>query len=230
MVADDTAVIEACRDYFDGLWRRGSSDLSRDMLDSWEKTVTGHRAAGGRPDRVKGLGDFGADAGLAATLPVSLPVVVADADQAFIKFLGEGDNRVPVAFATIEEIELAGCHWAVAYPATRRPRSVEDGAIMFIARLTDEPDIRIFGRAIGMKYRPVRDDASPEDIALRPWKEKWPRYVRVHIVSRQPSNFLRTGFPGSASGSRQRSTNTAKFRRTSSTNSTGQVMLPAHPQ
>ena len=180
VVADDTAVIEACRDYFDGLWRRGSSDLSRDMLDSWEKTVTGHRAAGGRPDRVKGLGDFGADAGLAATLPVSLPVVVADADQAFIKFLGEGDNRVPVAFATIEEIELAGCHWAVAYPATRRPRSVEDGAIMFIARLTDEPDIRIFGRAIGMKYRPVRDDASPEDIALRPWKEKWPRYVRVH--------------------------------------------------
>ena len=31
-----------------------------------------------------------------------------------------------------------------------------------------------------MKHDPVRDNASPEDIALRPWKEKWPRYIRVH--------------------------------------------------
>ncbi len=180
VVADDAAVIAACRDYFDGLWRRGSSDLSQDMLDSWEETVTCHRASGGRPNRARGLGDFGAEAGLAATLPVALPAVVVDADQAFVKFLGKSDNRVPVSFTTIEEIKRAGCHWAVAYPTNRRPRSVEEGAIMFIARLTDEPDIRIFGRAIGMKHHPVRDDASPVDITLRPWKEQWPRYVRVH--------------------------------------------------
>lgn len=51
---------------------------------------------------------------------------------------------------------------------------------MFIACLTDEPDIRIFGRAIGMKYQQGRDDATPEDIQSRPWKKNWPRYVRVH--------------------------------------------------
>ena len=181
VVADDAAVIAACRDYFDKLWQRGSSaDLSRDMLDSWEKTVTQHREAGGRPNRTTGLGDFGADAGFASTLPVSLPAVVADADQAFVKFLGEGDNRVPASCTTIEEIKRAGCHWAVAYPASKRPTGVEDGAVMFIARLTNERDIRIFGRAVGMKYHPGRDDASPEDIALRPWKEEWPRYIRVH--------------------------------------------------
>ena len=181
VVADDAAVIAACRHYFDELWSRASSaELSRDQLDSWAKTVTGYRVAGGRPGRPRELGDFGADAGLAATRPGSLPAIVADADQAFVKFLGEGDNRVPVAFATIEEIERAGCHWAVAYPANRRPRSVEDGAIIFIARLTDEPDIRVFGRAVGMKYHPGRDDASAEDISHRPWKGKWPRYIRVH--------------------------------------------------
>ena len=180
VVADDAAVIAACRDYFDGLWQCGSSDLSHDMLDSWEKIVTRHRAAGGRPNRARGLGDFGADAGLATTLPVSLPAIVTDADKAFVKFLGEGDNRVSVSFATIEQIKQAGCHWAVAYPANRRPRSVEDGAVMYIARLTDEPDIRVFGYAIGIKHHPGRDDASPEDIALRPWKEKWPRYIRVY--------------------------------------------------
>ena len=51
---------------------------------------------------------------------------------------------------------------------------------MFIARLTDERDIRIFGRAIGMKYHPDRDDASAEDIELRSWREKYSRYIRVH--------------------------------------------------
>ena len=180
VVADDAAVIAACRDYFDGLWGRASSDLSRDMLDSWEETVTRHRASGGRTNRARGLRDFGADSELAAKLPVPLPTVVGDAEQAFVKFLGEGHNRVPISSTTVKEIEKSGCHWAVPYPANRRPRSVKDGAVMFIARLTKEPDIRIFGRAIAMKHDPVRDNASPEDIALRPWKEKWPRYIRVH--------------------------------------------------
>ena len=182
MVADDEAVIGACRDYFDGLWRRASGDLSRDMLDSWEETVTRHCAAGGRPNRTRELGDFGAASELSAKLPVSLPPVVADAEQAFVKFLGEGHNRVAISsYTTIEEIEETRCHWAVPYPANRRPRTVKDGAVMFIARLTKEPnDIRIFGRAIAMKHDPVRDNASPEDIALRPWKEQWPRYIRVH--------------------------------------------------
>ena len=180
VVTDAPAVIEVCRSYFNELWQRGGpEELSSDMLDSWAETVTRYRLASGRPRRAMELGDFGADAGLESPPPV-LPVVGADVDQAFVKFLGEGDNRVPVCLPTIEEIEEAGCHWAVAYPATKRPRSVEDGAVMFIARLTDEPDIRIFGRAIGMKYHPVRDDASPEDIERRPWKEKWSRYIRVH--------------------------------------------------
>ena len=181
VVADDATVIAACRDYFDGLWRRASADLSRDMLDSWEETVIRYCAASGRPNRASGLDDFGADSELSAKLPVSLPTVVANAEQAFVKFLGAGHNRVAISsYTTIEEIEETRCHWAVPYPANRRPGSVKDGAIMFIARLTKEPDIRIFGRAIALKHDPVRDNASPEDIALRPWKEKWSRYIRVH--------------------------------------------------
>ncbi len=178
VVADDIAVVATCRDYFEKLWRRGNSDISSDLLDSWEETVTRHHLAGGRPSHARGLDDFGADAGPAATLPYTLPAVVADTDQAFVKFLGTNNNRVPVSFATIKEIKNSGCHWTLAY--SKRPRIVKDGAVMFIARLTDEPDIRIFGRAIGMKHHPSRDDASPEDIERRPWKEKWPRYIRVH--------------------------------------------------
>jgi hypothetical protein len=31
-----------------------------------------------------------------------------------------------------------------------------------------------------MKYQPGRDDATPDDISLRPWKKDWRRYIRVH--------------------------------------------------
>jgi len=181
LVAEDATVIATCRAYFDELWRQGASDLVADQVDAWAETVTRHHALGGRPRKPTGLADFGADAGLAETPPGLIPIAVTDAPQAFVKFLGEGNNRKPLDWPTIAEIERAGCHWAVAYPAARRPRGVKGDAIMFIARLTSEPnDIRIFGRAVGMKHQPGRDDATAADITRRPWKEKWPRYIRVH--------------------------------------------------
>ena len=51
---------------------------------------------------------------------------------------------------------------------------------MYIARLIEGRDIRIFGRGIGMKYVSGRDDATPADIDRRNWKLTWPHYVRVH--------------------------------------------------
>lgn len=180
-VSQEPEVIATCGRYFDDLWSRGGSDLTPELLDRWDQVVTRHRASGGRPYLQAGLGDFGADADIAAPPLTVLPVVVADAPQAFVKFLGEGNNRVPLAFSIIEEIERAGCHWAVAYPATKRPRAVNDDAVIFIGRFTHDPnDIRVFGRAIGLRHVPRRDDATPKDIALRDWKATWSRYIRVH--------------------------------------------------
>lgn len=181
MVADDKTIIAACVTYFDELWRRGGANLTSDQINAWDETVTRHRASGGRPNREAGLGDFGVNAGISQPPPMSMPAVVADARQAFVKFLGEGNNRVSLDFPTVDELKSGGCHWAVAYPASRRPSGVKDDAVIFIARLTQGPnDMRIFGRAIGMKHKPGRDDATEEDIALRPWKKTWPRYIRVH--------------------------------------------------
>ncbi|SDE89045.1 phospholipase D family protein [Rhodospira trueperi] len=190
VVAKDAAVIGACRAYFDDLWQRGGDDLTASQVDSWTEIVNRYNALGGRQSNQTPLEDFGAHASVDPALPVQvptgapgvpLPPAVADAPQAFVKFLGEGNDRKPLNITTISEIERAGCHWAVAYPANRRPSGVQDDAVIFIARLTRDPnDIRIFGRAIGMKYQPGRDDATPDDIARRAWKEKWPRYIRVH--------------------------------------------------
>ena len=106
-----------------------------------------------------------------------------DTSQAFVKLLGAAANRVELSFETVEEIRRAGCHWAVCYPTKKRPRAVKDGAVILIGRLTRDPsDIRVFGRAIGMAYRPGRDDATQDDVAQRPWKEQWSRYIRVHAA------------------------------------------------
>jgi hypothetical protein len=180
-VTQDAAGIAACHAYFDRLWKLGGADLSLGQLDDWDEAVAHHRAIGGLPVAGASLGDFGASAGIAVPPPSSMPVIVADARQAFVKFLGESDNRVPLTCDTVDELKRSGCHRAVAYPASKRPRSVKDDALMFIARMTEEPnDIRIFGRSIGMKHVPGRDDATPEDIALRPWRADWSRYIRVH--------------------------------------------------
>ena len=181
MVTKDATIIVKCRAYFDDLWQRAGNDLRRDQVDAWDETATGHRLQGGYLSQTAGLGDFGADAGVADPPLAQVPTVVADGSQAFVKLFGRSDNRVSLSFSTIEEVTEADCQWAVCYPTAKRPRGVRNGAVIFMGRLTRNPnDIRIFGRAIGMMYEPGRDDATAADIARRPWKEDWSRYIRVY--------------------------------------------------
>jgi len=182
LVAEDAAIIAACRAYFDDLWCRGGDDLMPEQVDAWDQQVIRHWALGGRPGDHRNLGDFGVDAGIADLPFVRVPTAIADvSQQAFVKFLGTSKDRIALSRPTIEEIKREGCHWAVTYPASRRPRNVQDGDIVFIARLTRDPiDIRIFGRAVGMKHQPDRDYATPAELERRRWKQDWSNYVRVH--------------------------------------------------
>ena len=182
IVTEDRAAIERCLAYFDGLWRLAGRDLEQQQPDRWELTLANHLATGGPPAPSGDLGDFGAETGLEPAPGSGVPPVFSDPPQAFVKFLGEGSDRGPLACPTVEEIERAGCHWALAYPAAggRRPSGVEEGAVMFISRLVKGPDIRIFGRAVAMKHHEGRDDATQTDIQHRPWKSRWPHYIRIH--------------------------------------------------
>ena len=180
LVSQDARVVADCRTYFDDLWGRGGPDLSQTQIEKWDEEVTTYRARGGRLNRQAELGDFGADAGLPELPPVVLPPVVSDATQAFVKFLGQGSDRKSLSYSTTDQIADSGCHWALGYPASKRPAGVRDGAIMFISRLTKDPDdIRVFGRAIGLKHVIGRDEATAEDIREHSWKATWPQYVRV---------------------------------------------------
>ena len=101
--------------------------------------------------------------------------------QAIVKFLGAGNTRVTLDSSTFDTVESGGCHWAVCYPAGKRPTGVKNDALVFMGRFTEDPnDIRVFGRAIAISHQPGRDEATREDIERRSWKKRWPNYIRVH--------------------------------------------------
>ena len=182
LVTEDDAAVKRCLSYFDELWRLAAPDLERHQLDEWDQTVAHHLASGGRPSQSRDLGDFGAEAGIDSPPNSVPPPIFSDPPQAFVKFGGVSTDRVPLDCPVIEEIERGGSHWALSYPAGggKRPTGVQDGAVMFISRLVKGPDIRIFGRAIALKHQNGRDDATQSDIERRPWKSRWPLYIRVH--------------------------------------------------
>jgi hypothetical protein len=98
----------------------------------------------------------------------------------FVKFFGQGSNRSPRGRSVLDAVSTSGSHRICTYPRGRRPRSVQDGDAMFMGHLVSGPnDIRVYGRAVAMAYEEGRDDASGEEIARRPWLERWPHFIRV---------------------------------------------------
>src|SRR4051794_4261006 len=99
----------------------------------------------------------------------------------FVKFFGQGSNRSPRDRPVLDAVGTSGSHRICTYPRGRRPRAVRDGDVMFMGHLVSGPnDIKIYGRAVAMAFEEGRDDANTEDIALRPWLERWPHFIRVH--------------------------------------------------
>lgn len=178
--AADARIVSTCRTYFEDLWNRAGENLTLDRLAEWEAAITRHHAQGGRKPQSNGLGDEGTDAGRQEPAFLA-PVTLESSQRGFVKFMGEGDNRATVHASVLDEVAGAGCHWACSYPKSKRPRSVQDGDLMFMGRLVMDPnDTIILGRAIGMRHVDGRDVATEHDIAKRPWKADWPNYVRVH--------------------------------------------------
>jgi hypothetical protein len=177
-VSEDPAIVQKCREYFDTLWQKAGKTLTQSTLDEWDAEVTRALATGAGTRLFPKLGDYGA----AVWYPEQDSSEVnwlTTAEQGFVKFFGEGKNRLERSATVLSEIQRAGCHWACSYP--KRPRQPQDGALMFMGRLVKHSnDIVIFGRAIGMRHVEGRDEASETDLVERPWKVDWPYYIRVH--------------------------------------------------
>jgi hypothetical protein len=179
-MAENAKIIDRCVDYFEDLWGRAGKNLSFEQLISWENRLSEHLAHGTKPHRRNNLGDEGTDIGNPPP-SIDLPLRVANSPQSFVKFFGISSDRASHSMPTLEEVDRSGCHWACTYPKGKRPRQVQDGAVMYMGRLVKDPnDILIYGRAIALKHIEGRDDATADDINLRTWKRNWPHYIRVH--------------------------------------------------
>ena len=180
LVTEDPAAIRSCLDHFEALWHRARDDLRIDQVEQWTGELDRHLASGAGRAGTRSLPDYGVDAGLPEPSRTLVSSRFSEAEHAIVKFHGEGHDRAPLSNSTLEELEGSGCHWAVCYPRNRRPRSLQDGTIVFIACLTEESGrSRIFGRAVGTAYVDERDDATPADIQRRSWKAAYPHYIRV---------------------------------------------------
>jgi len=181
VVSEDDIVIRPCREYFDDLWGRAGEDLRPERLNAWKKRLDAIVACGSRPSSRAGLTDDGVDVGFSPPPMSGASPGVAQASSAFVKFFSESDKRAVRTLSVLEEVDSSECHWACTFPKGKRPRQFEDGSLVFMAKLVKDPnDIVVYGRAIGIRHKEGRDDATPSDIARRPWKALWPHYIRVH--------------------------------------------------
>jgi hypothetical protein len=180
-VAEEAGIVGRCRQYFDDLWKRVEPNLTTERLMEWERKVTDHLVSGPRPVGATALPDEGVDAGI-STAPIALPALVCDVEQGFVKFLGRRDNRAKRSQEVLEVVKRIGdCHRVCTFPKDKPPPNVQDGALIFMGQPVKEPDdILIVGRAVGMHYEAGRDDATKDDVARRPSRAKWSRYIRVH--------------------------------------------------
>lgn len=180
LVATDTTTIRQCHQYFEEFWKRAGENIPEKRLDEWDRKIEKHLAAKDPRSTAVGLGDEGVYVENFAE-PAAPPIPASVIEQAFVKFFGKSNDRAERSLNVLEEVESSGSHWACTYPKGKRPRSVRDGAVMFMGRLVAKPnDIVVYGWAIAEAHRPGQDDAGDVDFRKRPWKERWPHYVRVH--------------------------------------------------
>ncbi|WP_016746563.1 phospholipase D family protein [Rhizorhabdus wittichii] len=178
--ATDPTIVTACEHYFEDLWRAAGEDLTGEQLGTWIKILDHYRRLNTFRAKEELLPDFGVTVEQASPFALSAIALPHD-NQGFIKFFGTARDRAPRTMTVSDLLADDGANWACTYPANKPPRQVDDGDIIYMGRLVHSPnDLQIFGKATARRHRDDEDFASAADIARRPWKVNWPRYVRVH--------------------------------------------------
>ena len=127
--------IKTCHNYFEGLWNKAQPDLETKSLYSWETELKESLVKHGNIFDMGFLNDYGSKVGFDPDPEALIPTIFSEQQKSFVKFLGSSDNRVSLEVPIIEELTRSECHRVLAYPRNRRPRSVNNGSIMFIAKV-----------------------------------------------------------------------------------------------
>lgn len=172
--------VEGCVTYFDSMWQNAGDLLTQSQINDWRRELGEYKEKHGGLPR-SNLPDYGQKLPHNSA-PHFSGGLVDDYPQYVVKFFGLSEDRWSVQESVREAVLDSGCYWACTYPENRRPRAILDGVLMFMAFMTDDGDMHIFGSGVGHSYRSGIDDATIKDIQESKWKSKWPRYIRMRDV------------------------------------------------
>lgn len=159
--------IQDTLNYFYKLWQLNSDVLDIATIEEWEAIIRNNKVVTKGND----LKDFG----------TSVIRSAIGSKNYFIKFYGRGHDRANLNTKVTELIEGSHCHFAITFPkGVGKPKRYKDGDVVYMARMIDNNDYAIFGKAIAYKHNNARDFASLEDIEKISWKREFPIYIRVH--------------------------------------------------
>lgn len=162
----DPSTIQSLQNYFNELKRIAGHNLSVQQCENWKQQIEGIEIIN---TQIPSLPDYG-----------SSQIRIDSSVNYYIKFFGTANNRVSLSYSIRTEIDRALCHYACGFSKNKKPRQIQDGDIIYMARMTREPwDYAIFGKAVAKKFVDVRDQATQGEILERPWKANWPIYLRV---------------------------------------------------
>ncbi len=179
-VSEDVALVRDCQRYFDGLWKQAGDDLTNTKIIKWTTKVERHRLRGGSFNDITDLDDYGEVVPDITEDSTTVDSIYSTAERAFVMLLGDSkQHRKRLYSRVIDVVRSNECHWALSQK--RRNRQVQDGDAIYIGQFTRDPnDIRVFGRAIGMKHVDDRDKATQEDKDRISWRNEFSYYTRVH--------------------------------------------------
>ncbi len=170
IISNESNTITESHSYFNDLWKIDSNLLNNNKTNAWKAIIDNSKPAA---EKRKELPDFG----------TSYQKSIIQDRRYFIKFFGKGDNRLTLDNSVIDDLKGGCSHFALSFSRNKkdtRPRRYRNGDIVFMARMTKDPnDYLIFGRAITHVHHDQRDIASGEDIKHIPWLKNWPILVRV---------------------------------------------------
>lgn len=106
------------------------------------------------------------------------PLYYDSSKSYYVKFFGSAESRRPFDYLIRDEIERGLSHYACGFPENKKPRRINEGDVIYLARMTDPADYAIFGKAEAIKYVESRDRFSKSEIAAREWKKDWPVCLR----------------------------------------------------
>lgn len=165
----DQAIIVELDRYFNFFKNIGGNPLTVEECERWKEDLEQKSEICNTPNT--SLPDYGKTGAISATDQIK---------SYYIKIFGTSRNRKNLETTIKEEVDRALCHYACGFSSKKKPRKINNGDIIYMARMTEDPrDLAIFGRAEAIRFDEKRDKATENEIKQRPWKKDYPIYLRV---------------------------------------------------